>query len=73
MFRISLKAVGAPLRTEDIVSEAGTIEYALRHACQVCRRVLRDRLFTVEHLADNEYVLTDGGVPLGSFTITKVD
>lgn len=72
MFEISFKNVGEDMITRDIMFDCFGEDEALNRANDLCNEMLEARPYNILRSADNEYLVLDGCVVLGSFILQNV-
>lgn len=73
MYKLSLKDLGPNRVSMEIHLEASTIQVAVIEALVICKVVLNRPNLEWMSAGDNEYVVNQYNIPVGSFTLTKVD
>lgn len=72
MFMIRFKDVGVDRMTKDYLVSAEFEDEAKKRAGELCSEILEGRIFQTMRGSDKEYLIMDGFVMLGSFTLQNV-
>ena len=73
MYRVSLKDVGPDRVTKDVTAHVEYLVQAETYAIFNCSIILGYVDVSMIETGNGEYVVMHGGLPVGSFTITKLN